>query len=486
MTPPTNQTGSPGLHRVLGLRDIVLLNIAAIVGLRWLSTAAQLGPASLTLWLLGLAVFFIPLGMAVLELSSRIPGEGGLYLWAKAAFGDAHGFIAGWTYWVSNLVFFPSMLLFGAGVSTYIAGDGGLSLRGSAGFNAAYCLTALWGATLLNIFGLKRAKWLQNTGAVATWLVTTLVLVAGAVAWHQFGPATSLAPAELMPDFGSFATFTTLATVALAYSGLELGPIMGGEIREPRKVMPRAILISAICITTIYMAGTASLLIALPKEQIDLIGGIPQALAAVGERLGIPAFGPITAALIVLVNLGGLGAFIAGTARLPFVVGVDRYLPASLARLHPTHGTPWVALLVQGTITSGILLAALSGATIHEAFVVLLDMTAILSLLPLLYIFAALPVMRMRAAGRNDGITLVPGGAIGCWIAAVVGFSTTAFAIVTSTLPPDNGTDKALFLAKVVGGSLFLIGVGLVAFMRGRHERGVVGRRVVAATPTNP
>ena len=111
-----SKQGTVRLHRVLGLRDLVLLNLAAVVGLRWLSTAAQIGPASLVLWILGLLLFFIPLGMSVLELSSRIPGEGGLYLWAKAAFGDAHGFIAGWIYWVSNLVFFPSMLLFGAGL----------------------------------------------------------------------------------------------------------------------------------------------------------------------------------------------------------------------------------------------------------------------------------------------------------------------------------------------------------------------------------
>ena len=478
MSQEPNPPGGPKLHRVLGLRDLVLLNIAAIVGLRWLSTAAQLGPSSLALWALGLVLFFIPLGMAVLELSSRIPGEGGLYLWAKAAFGDAHGFIAGWTYWISNLVFFPSMLLFGAGVFVHVAGDRWLSLAGHAGFNAAYCLAALWGAIALNIVGLERAKWLQNLGAIATWVAVALVLGAGAVAWHQFGPATSLSPRNVMPDFGSFATFTALATMALAYSGLELGPIMGGEIREPRKVLPRAILISAICITAIYMAGTAALLVALPKEQIDIIGGIPQALAAVGDRLGFPAFGPLTAGLIVLANLGGLGAFVSGTARLPFVVGVDRYLPAPLAALHPRFGTPWVALLVQGTLTSLILLAALSGATIREAFVVLLDMTIILSLLPLLYIFASLPVLRMRATAGHEGITLVPGGSIGCWIAAAVGFATTAFAIVVSAMPPADSTDETLFLVKVIGGSALLVGVGLAAFVRGRRRAvrlGVLG-----------
>jgi amino acid transporter len=455
------------LHRVLGLRDLVLLNLAAVVGLRWLSTAAQIGPASLVLWILGLLLFFIPLGMSVLELSSRIPGEGGLYLWAKAAFGDAHGIIAGWIYWVSNLVFFPSMLLFGAGAFCYIAGERWLFLAGHAGFNATYCLTALWGATLLNIAGLGRAKWLQNIGATATWVAAALVMLAGAFAWYRFGPATEFSPATIRPEFTSFATFATLATVALAFSGLELGPILGGEIRDPRKVLPRAILISAVCITAIYVAGTAALLVALPHAQIDIIGGIPQALAAVGERVSLAFFGPLTALLLVLGNLGALGAWVSGTARLPLVVGVDRYLPAPLATLHPRYGTPWIALLVQAVITTLVLLAALSGSTIHEAFVVLLDLTAILSLLPLLYIFASLPVLRRRASGRNDGVTLVPGGDAACWLWGAIGFATTAFAVVTSMIPPE-GANHALFYAKVIGGSMLLVGAGMVFFVRGR------------------
>jgi amino acid transporter len=462
--------GGVQLHRVLGLRDIVLLNISAIVGLRWLSTAAQIGPSSLALWLLGLLVFFIPLGMSVLELSSRLPGEGGLYLWAKAAFGDAHGFIAGWTYWVSNLVFFPSMLLFGAGVFCHIAGDRWLHLASDPGFNTAYSLTALWCATLLNIFGLGRAKWLQNLGGTATWVAAASVVLAGAFAWYRFGPATTITAAKVVPDFGAFATYTTLTTMALAYSGLELGPIMGGEIRDPRKVMPRAILISTTAIALIYMAGTAALLVALPEGQVDIIGGIPQALAAVGDRLGIPAFGPLTAVLMVVANVGGLSAFVSGTARLPLVVGVDRYLPAPLARLHPQYGTPWIALLVQGTITSVILLASISGSTIHDAYVVLLDMTVILSLLPLLYIFASLPVLRRRAAGRNDGITLVAGGGLGCWVWATVGFATTAFAIITSMIPPE-GTRPALFIAKVIGGSALLVGAGLLFYFNGSRRQ---------------
>jgi len=464
-------SGAQTLHRVLGTRDLVLLNIAAVVGLRWLSVAAQIGPSSLVLWAGGLIIFFLPLALTVLELSSRIPAEGGFYVWTKTAFGDLHGFIAGWTYWISNLVFFPSLLLFVAGVSLYIAGDKWLPLANSAIYNGVFCVVALWGATLLNIVGLERAKWLQNIGGVATWLATALLLLGGGAAWFRFGSATVITPSSVMPDFRSLASLTTLATIALAYDGLELGPILGGEVKEPEKRIPRALLISVLMIAIIYVAGTGALLVALPAKQIDLISGVPQALAAVGNRIGLPIFGPLTAGLVAISNIGGLGAWISGTARLPFVVGVDRYLPRPLASLHPKYGTPHVALLVQGTFTTLILVAAISGSTMHEAFVILIDLTLILSFLPLLYMFAALPVLRARGSGRDEGVTLIPGGIAGCWLVSGLGFVTTLLAIVTSLMPPEQSGDRSLFFLKVGGGSVGLIGTGLIFYARGRSTR---------------
>src|SRR5690348_5887178 len=273
----------PGLRRVLGTRDLVLFNIAAIVALRWLSMAAQVGPSSLLLWLLGLVGFFIPLALAVLELSSRVPGEGGLYLWSKAAFGDMHGFIAGWTYWVSNLVYFPFALLFSAGIFLHVGGDRWLAHAGDGSYHLVYCLTVLWAATGLGILGLERAKWLQNIGGIATWSAAALILAAGALAAYRFGPATTITAANVMPDFGKLATFSTFATMALAFQGLELGLILGGEIKDPRRQIPRATLISCVVIAAIYIAGTASLLIALPASTIDIIAGIRPADRGTGH-----------------------------------------------------------------------------------------------------------------------------------------------------------------------------------------------------------
>ncbi|WHZ18597.1 MAG: hypothetical protein OJF55_000746 [Rhodanobacteraceae bacterium] len=461
----------PKLQRALGLRDLVLFNIAAVLGLRWLSVAAQIGPSSLVLWALALLVFFLPLALTVVEASSRLPGEGGFYLWSKAAFGDLHAFIAGWSYWIGNLVFFPSLLLFGAGIAVYVPGDRWLSLGSNPVYNGVFCLAVLWGTTLLNIYGLQRAKWLQNVGASATWIIAAAIVLAGIAAWFRFGAATPITVSNLKPDFGSFAALATFATIALAYEGMELGPVLGGEIREPRKTIPRAVIIAGAFVALAYIAGTAALLVALPGKRIDLIAGIPQALASVGDRLGLVWFGVAAAVLLTLSQLGGLGAWITGTARLPFVVGIDRYLPKPMARLHPKHATPHVALLTQGVLVSLVLVGALSGSTIHQSYLVLIDMTQILTFIPLLYIFASLPVLRRSRIGDGDGvIRAIPGGQAGCWLVCGVGFAITLLALVTSLAPPAHDRHPGLFFFKVGGGCALLLGIGMVFYLRGRLD----------------
>ena len=468
MTNGIQPGGGPGLRRALGTFDLVLLNIAAIVGLRWLSTAAQLGPASLTLWIIAFALFFVPSALTVQELSSRIPHVGGLYRWTQAAFGDTHGFLAGWAYWVSNLVFFPSLLLFISGVILHVAGPWWRSLAENPLYNGLFCLGLLWSVTFLNILGLRRAKWLQNIGGLATIAVGAQVLIGGAVAWWRYGSATQLHLAGLAPDFNSLPTLNTFAILMLAFVGLELGPILGDEIRNSARSIRSAILISGVVITIIYVAGTASLLAALPPSQIGVISGIPEAMEATGTRIGMPMFGPIAAALLALTSAGGLGAWITGTARLPFVMGLGHYLPGRLGAIHPRYGTPHVALLVQATATSVVLLAAISGSTVHEAYLLLIDMTAALSCAVWVYIFAALPVLRRRGVGDNEEVAPIPGGPRVGWMVAWLGVLATTFATVVSLIPPAGSAHPTLFLIKGAGGCVLVFAVGLLICHRGR------------------
>src|SRR6266700_4374128 len=193
MTEREPVASTPAPPRVMRLSDVVLFNITAIVGLRWLTTAAsQFGIASLLMWALAMLVFFIPSAIAVRELADIDPGAGGMYRWVSRAFGPRHGFLAGWGYWVNNLVYYPSLLLTSGAMAAYVGGPGFVHLAEHKGFIAAFSLGSLWIALGLNLIGLRIGKWVQNLGAYGTWLPAAMFVALAVCSLASRGSATAL------------------------------------------------------------------------------------------------------------------------------------------------------------------------------------------------------------------------------------------------------------------------------------------------------
>ena len=181
--------------KAMRLRDVVLMNIVAVVGLRWISRGARTGPASVTLWVLAWVAFFVPLAVAVSRLARQYPDQGGVYVWVRRAFGPTHGFICGWCMWVNNLFYFPSVLLFGAANLAAIGGAHWQALGATRSFAVLFVLAGIWIAAVINIIGLRQGKWLQNAGSLGVWIPVGLLIGCGAVALVRFGSATAFTPA---------------------------------------------------------------------------------------------------------------------------------------------------------------------------------------------------------------------------------------------------------------------------------------------------
>src|SRR6195256_4182433 len=156
--------------RVMGFRDLLLFYVVTGISLRWIATAAAAGPSAVVIWLGAWLVFYTPLALSVIELSSRYPNEGGLYVWSKRAFGDFSGFMAAWTYWTSNLPYFPAVLYFAASNVLFMRQAKWGYLSANPTFYIIFALVTLTAATLLNVVGLNVGKWLHNIGALAMWI----------------------------------------------------------------------------------------------------------------------------------------------------------------------------------------------------------------------------------------------------------------------------------------------------------------------------
>jgi len=451
------------------LRDVVLFNITAIVGLRWLTTAAsQFGLASLGLWALAMVIFFLPSAVAVRELADIDPGAGGIYRWVRQAFGPLHGFVAGWGYWVNNLFYFPSLLVATAAIAAYSAGARFVHLGDDPRFIAAVSLAGLWLALGMNLVGLRVGKRLQNLGGYGTWLPALIFVALAAWSLVTHGSATPFRVGGLVPASLNLQSINLFATMTFGLAGLELAPTLGDEIVDAAATLRRGVALSGIAIVTIYGLGTAAMLVALPQQTVSITNGMPQATAALVERLGRPWLAPvaaIVAILLVLGNLGGVGAWLAGSARLPFVAGIDGALPAAFGRIHPRWQTPHLALLVQGVLATLFVLASLVGTTVKNAYLELTQTTLILFFIPYLYLFAA--YLRLR---RQRSLATA-------WL-GTAGLVAVAGSIVLGFVPPADEAHAWLYEAKVVGGVIGFMALGLLL-----ARRGVSARTAAPASP---
>ena len=461
------------LRKTMGFWDVLLFNIATVLGPRWIAAAGHNGTSSISLWGIAAVFFFVPGAFVINELSSRFPDEGGLYVWAKEAFGDFHGFVAGWTYWIYTVFYFPGLLLASASMSAYVLGEKGATLSQDRTFLLVVSIALLLVAVWLNIIGLNIGKWLQNAGGVGTYLPLLMLAGVAALVYFKHGSVTHFTWANMMPTW-DWDTVNFWSQIAFAFTGLELVSAMSEEVRDPRRTLPRAVFGAGAMIAFMYIVGTFAILTLVPAADLDPKSGVFHAitLGSIALRLGF--LGILAALLVSVGNAGGVGSTVAGIARVPFVVGIDRYLPAAFGKIHSKWKTPWVSILVQAGVSGAILLISQINETTRGAYQFLIDAAIILYFIPFLYMFAAvIKLARRQDRTENEHAVLIPGGMPGVWISGGIGFLVVLIGIVVSLVPPGDSSDKIGFEFKLVLGTLASILLGLVLYWRGARSKKV-------------
>jgi amino acid transporter len=459
----------PELRRALGFRDLVLFYLATTFSLRWIATAAAAGPVALVFWVIAAACLFVPMVFTVVELSSRYPEEGGVYVWSKRAFGPFSAFMTGWMYWATNLPYFPGLLYFAAANALFVvpAGPTTRSLSASPSYFIAVAVAGLTVAVVLNIVGLNVGKWLSNAGAIAGWIPIALLIAFGLYSWRKYGSATPITISSLKPGTG-LKDLVFLSTIAFAFGGVESASTMGEEIVDARRTVPRAVIAAGVLIAAFYIVSTWCLLLALPKAQISGLQGLLQAVQALATKAGAAWIIPIVAATITLNALGSVGGWFAATARLPFVAGIDRFLPPVFGRLHPRWQTPYVALLVQAAIAFLYIFLGQAGTSVRGAYDALVSMGIISYFIPFLFMFAAIVRLQREPAGPE--VLRVPGGAPVAKLFGVMGFLVSVAAIALACVPADDDPNKTLAVVKIVGGSAVMVIIGAIIYFMGKRR----------------
>jgi amino acid transporter len=469
MSTTAQSDAQPHLIRALGRRDLVLLFVVAVFNLNVVPSIAANGGVTIWLWIISLLLFFWPQGIAVIELAHRYPGEGGVYLWAKEVFGDFHGFLSGWCYWTNNMLYVPTVMLYFVGVSVYVLGPGHQGLADNKFFAATASLTLLALLTFLNILGLGVGKWINNLGAIGTFIAAGVLIGLGIVIWSRFG--TTLTAADFKIPANPKFVLNSFGVICFGLVGLELASVMGDEIQDPRRTLPGAVALGGVLSGTLYVAVTLTLLIAVGKN-VNVLQGIVQAVTHMAAQVGL-SWITIPFALMLSFAIAGIGsAWMGGSARIPFVAGLDSYMPAWLGRVHRRYTTPYAALIVQGIVSAILVVLNFAGAGVQETFQKLLSLAVVLQLVPFIYAFGALikfAVTEPTPKGQYSRVTMFAAG--------VSGFLMTILGIALVFFPAQQISSLWSYELWMVGGTVFFIGLAAFFFF-------VYGRRkaVVAAT----
>ena len=464
---------TPHLRRVLGKWDLVLLFVVAVFNLNVVPSIAANGGVTIWLWIISLILFFWPQGIDVIELAHRYPGEGGVYLWAKEVFGDFHGFLSGWCYWTNNMMYVPTIMLYFVGVSVFSLGPAHASLADSKSFALTASLVLLVILVVLNIVGLGVGKWINNIGGLGTFIAGGLLIGLGIIVCLRFG--TSITWADFQVPANPRFVLNSFGVICFGLVGLELAFIMGDEIENPQKALPGAVAWGGVLSGALYVGATLTLLIAVSKDSINVLQGIVQAVSHMAARVGV---GWIVApfAFVLSLSIAGIAsAWLGGSARIPFVAGLDCYMPSWLGKIHPRYATPYAALIVHATVSLILVVInfTFTGAGVQETFQKLLSLAVVLQLIPFLYMFGGLLRIALSESftpGRYSKTTLI--------FAGVCGFITTSLGIGLAFFPAQQITSLFSYELWMFGGTLGFI--GLAAFFFFIYGRRKAARKLAA------
>lgn len=452
-------TSSVKLKRALSLRDLILLNIVAVYTPSTLAQTLPLGWVGLVFWAVAILAFLLPYSAAISDLSSLHPREGGVYAWTRMAMGDFHGFVCGWCYWVNTFLYVPTVFLAIVGVASLLGGESTAWLDTNPLVVTVIASAALWLSALLHIFGLGQGKWLQNIGAFGR-LGAAVAILAAAIWKLSSGQASALSS----PSLGLWPSLALWPFVMNALVGLDLGSAMSDETETPQREISRSLKVGGTAVASCYLLTFAAVAFLGINDPSPIFGHL-QAINSVISPTGKLAW---LASLVVLVELIGLmgsgAAWLAAPARVPFAIGIDRYLPKAFAAVHPRYGTPYVALLVQSSIASLLIFVNVWGATLKDAYLALLGASIVLVMVTYVYLLLAWRRLSLEPNRRRDLLSFA--GLI------VVGVATLACFI-----PPPTIENVFKFEANLIGSVAFLLTCGLLVYVFG-------ARRIRDLTPS--
>ena len=437
----------------LSLFPFLMITLAVFLTVRNFPSIAETG--MLMFFFLAVAVigFLIPCALISAELSTGWPQAGGVYIWAKEAFGERAGFTAIWLQWFQITIGIVMIL---AAIADTLAYAIGPSVENSKLFILAVSLIVYWGATAVNMKGLNVSGKVSTVCLIfGVILPAVLIIFLGAIYVTGGNPVnfdTSLTINNIFPDLSDIQNLTMLAGVIQIFIGLEVSAVHINNLENPQRNYPLAIMISGIVCVILSLLGSLSVAAVIPQGKINLVAGIIVVLGDLLMSYGLSFLIPVVAVLIAMGGIGQVSTWILGPSTGLLVSAHNGNLPPVLQKTND-YGVPVNLLILQAVFVScfSFLFAVIPG--INSAY---WDILALMTLAyGTMYLIMYLSAIKLRIKKPDIKREFkIPGGIAGIVIVAGLGFVTMLFIMAVTILPPFklHISDGYRYMALMTGG----------------------------------
>lgn len=446
----------------LSVMTLAIMNIVAVVSLRGLPAEAEYGLGSIFYYVFAAIVFLIPVSLVAAELAAAWPQKGGVYRWVGEAFGARLGFLSIWLLWIESTIWFPTVLTFAAVSLAFIGPNQTWDQAFSA--NKIYvlivCLVVYWGATLVNLRGMRAGAALSKWGGMIGTIIPAAILVLFGVFWLVTGHKSQMpiAAKDLLPNLSSISNLVLASSIFLFYAGMEMSAVHVKDIDNPTKNYPKAIFLASGITVAIFVLGTLAIGFVVPQKQINLTQSLLVAYDDFFKAFGLSFLSPVMAIMLAIGVFAGVSTWIAGPSKGLLAVGQSGFLPPFMQKTNKA-GMQVNILLIQGLIVSALVLLFVVLPSVQAVYQILSQLTVMLYLIMYMLMFAAGIYLRIREPHQPRPYN-VPGGKIGMYIIAGVGFLGAVLAFVLSFFPPAQisiGSKTTWFILLAVGNLLFIV-----------------------------
>ncbi len=417
----------------LTIFSLTMITVGSVDSIRNLPATALFGSQLISFFILGALFFLIPTALVSAELASGWPKQGGVYIWVKEAFGKRIGFLAIWLQWIENVIWYPTILSFVAGTVGYLISP---TMASNPWFLWLVITGSFWGATILNMRGMRSSALFSNICALTGLLLPMALIISLGAFWIADGNPLHVQfdAQSLSPHWQDKSLWVSLTAIMLSFCGIEIATVHANDVANPQRAFPRALVYSVLIILSTLILGSLAIAVVLPQQEINLVAGIMQAFDAFFAKYHLLWFMPVVAVMLVMGGLGGVSNWIIAPTKGLLVAAEDGNLPEFFQRAN-RQGAPIVMLIIQAIIVTLLSALFLFMPSVNGSYWLLTALAAQLYMLMYLLMFAAAIKLRISDPGHPRTFR-IPGGLLGILFIAGIGIVGVLTTFVVSFMPP--------------------------------------------------